>query len=63
MLAIGGITFSDFAIPETTNPKPINTIRPRAERSSISNAVHIPLIKVNPKTKCPITIITDEPRS
>ncbi|MNV98575.1 hypothetical protein D3C71_1938420 [compost metagenome] len=51
MLEIGGMVLSLLAIPETTKPKPINTINPMIDSSSILITVIAPLINVKWKKK------------
>ena len=61
ILAIGGTELSFFAIPDTAKPNPIKTMRPRVDKSSISNTVKMPCISVKPKRKWPIRIINKAP--
>ena len=61
ILDIGGMVLSLFAIPDTTKPKPINTIKPMTASTSMLRTVITPLIKVKWKKKCPITIMNTAP--
>jgi len=60
---IGGMVLSLFARPDTTKPKPINTITPMVAKMSIFTTVVAPWMSVNLKKKWPIKMINKAPSS